>query len=84
MKARAEVLPPPRCPLQEKKMPVIRTKPIDDNMSEADLTAAANRIRQNIDWSRIPNLAEMFEHRPSVNVYWHELAGLLLQYLEKK
>jgi len=65
-------------------MPAIPTKPIDDHLSEADLTAAAERIRQRIDWTRVPNLASMFEKRPSINIYWHELVGLMLMYLENR
>lgn len=32
--------------------------------------------KETIDWSKYPKLAEMFEHRPLVNVYWHELRQL--------
>jgi hypothetical protein len=47
-------------------------------MSDADLTAAADRLRASVDWDRLPKLAEIFQHRPSVNVYWHELVALTL------
>jgi hypothetical protein len=30
-----------------------------------------------IDWSKYPKLARVFEHRPEINVYWHDLRGLL-------
>ena len=53
-------------------------------MTEASLTAAAEKIRATLDWERLPKLAAWFQHRPSNNVYWHELVGLVLQYLENK
>lgn len=55
---------------------------VDDHMSDGDLTAAAELLRANIDWSRLPKLAAIFEHRPSVNRYWHELVALTLTSLE--
>jgi hypothetical protein len=51
-------------------------------MSFDDLTHAADRIKESIDWSRLPKLAEIFQHRPSVNRYWHELVALTLTSLE--
>lgn len=57
-------------------------KRVDDFMSDEDLTAAAERIRKSVDWSRLPKLAAIFEHRPSVNIYWHELVALTLTSLE--
>lgn len=55
---------------------------VDDHMSDEDLTYAADRIKESIDWSRLPKLAEIFQHRPSVNRYWHELVALTLCSLE--
>ena len=45
-------------------------------------TAAAERIKNSVDWSKLPKLAAIFEHRPSVNRYWHELVALTLLSLE--
>jgi hypothetical protein len=59
------------------------SKRVDDFMSKEDLTAAAERLRASVDWSRLPKLAAIFEHRPSVNVYWHELVALTLTSLEQ-
>ena len=55
---------------------------VDQFMSNEDLTAAAERIRTTADWSKLPKLAAIFEHRPSVNRYWHELVALTLLSLE--
>jgi len=52
-------------------------------MSDDDLTAAADLLRANVEWSRFPKLAKIFEHRPSVNRYWHELVAITLVSLEK-
>jgi hypothetical protein len=57
-------------------------KRVDDFMSDDDLTAAADRLRASVDWERVPKLAAIFQHRPSVNVYWHELVALTLTSLE--
>jgi len=56
--------------------------PVDDHMSPAALTAAAERIKANVDWSRMPKLAAIFQHRPCVNRYWHELVAITLVSLE--
>ncbi len=55
---------------------------VDPFMSDDDLTAAAERIRSTVDWSKLPKLAAIFEHRPAVNRYWHELVALALFSLE--
>ena len=55
---------------------------VDQWMSDEDLTAAADLLKSSIDWSKLPKLAEIFEHRPSVNRYWHELVALTLTSLE--
>lgn len=55
---------------------------VDAFMSDADLTAAAEKIRASVDWARLPKLAEIFQHRPAVNRYWHELVALTLTSLE--
>ncbi len=55
---------------------------VDQFMSDADLTAAAERIRKSVDWSKLPKLAAIFEHRPPVNRYWHELVALTLLSLQ--
>ncbi len=55
---------------------------VDQYMSDEDLTAAADTIRANVDWSKLPKLAAIFEHRPSANRYWHELVVLTLLSLE--
>jgi len=55
---------------------------VDQFMSDADLASAAERIKRSIDWSRLPKLAAIFEHRPSVNRYWRELVALSLLSLE--
>jgi hypothetical protein len=55
---------------------------VDHHMSDDDLTAAAERIHSAVDWRCLPKLAEIFMHRPRVNRYWHELVGIVLQYLE--
>lgn len=55
---------------------------VDRYMSDEDLTAAAERIKASVDWSKLPKLAEMFQHRPAVNRYWHELVALTLCSLE--
>jgi len=55
---------------------------VDQFMSDADLTAAAEKIKSSVDWSKLPKLAAIFEHRPSVNRYWHELVALTLLSLE--
>lgn len=56
---------------------------VDQFMTAEDLTAAADRIKAGVDWSKLPKLAAMFEHRPSVNRYWHELVALTLLSLER-
>lgn len=56
---------------------------VDAFMSDADLTFAAETLRRKVDWSRIPKLAAIFEHRPSENRYWHELVALVLNHLER-
>ncbi len=55
---------------------------VDKFMSDEDLTAAAVLIQQSVDWSKLPKLAAIFEHRPAVNRYWHELVELTLCSLE--
>ncbi len=55
---------------------------VDKFMSDEDLTAAADRIKANVDWDSLPKLKEIFEHRPSKNRYWHELVKLTLVSLE--
>lgn len=55
---------------------------VDQFMSNEDLTAAAERIRKSVDWSKLPKLAAIFQHRPTVNRYWHELVALTLLSLE--
>jgi hypothetical protein len=30
-----------------------------------------------IDWAKYPKLAKVFEHRPTINVYWDDLRQLL-------
>lgn len=55
---------------------------VDQFMSDEDLTAAAERIKASVDWSRLPKLAAIFEARPTVNRYWHELVALTLLSLE--
>lgn len=51
-------------------------------MSREQLSYAAHRIQESVDWSQLPNLATIFEHRPTVNVYWHELVLLTIRALE--
>ncbi len=53
-------------------------------MSDDDLTAAAQRIRDSVDWSRLPKLAATFQHRPPENRYWHEIVALALFSLENE
>jgi hypothetical protein len=55
---------------------------VDQFMSDADLTAAAQLIIDSADWSRLPKLAAIFQYRPAVNRYWHELVALTLLSLE--
>lgn len=55
---------------------------VDQFMPEEELTAAAERIRAAVDWAKLPKLAAIFEHRPPVNRYWHELVALTLLSLE--
>jgi hypothetical protein len=55
---------------------------VDQFMSDEDLTWAANKIRDSVDWSKLPKLAAIFQHRPTVNRYWHELVALTLLSLE--
>lgn len=55
---------------------------VDRFMSDADLTAAAERIKRSVDWEKLPKLAAIFQHRPSINRYWHELVALTLLSLE--
>lgn len=56
---------------------------VDEFMSDTDLTVAAERIKDSIDWSKLPQLAEIFQHRPSTDRYWHELVALTLFSLEE-
>lgn len=56
---------------------------VDEFMSDEDLTAAAQLLRDSVNWERLPKLREIFEHRPVVNRYWHELVALTLVSLEK-
>jgi hypothetical protein len=52
-------------------------------MKEAESAAktmAANALKGRIDWNKYPKLADIFEHRSSVNVYWHELVTLLREH----
>lgn len=37
----------------------------------------ADQLKSSVDWKRYPKLAAIFEHRPSCNVYWHELIDLM-------
>ena len=55
---------------------------VDQFMSDDDLTAAAGRIRQSVDWSRLPRLRVIFKNRLSLDRYWHELVALTLTSLE--
>lgn len=32
-----------------------------------------------IDWSKYPKLANIFEHRPTENIYWDELRDLIAE-----
>ena len=50
-----------------------------DQMSEEELTAKAEEMRVALDWEKYPKLAAIFQHRPSVNVYWHELVKLMAE-----
>ena len=34
-------------------------------------------LRDRIDWSAFPKLADIFENRPPENVYWDELVRLM-------
>ncbi len=43
----------------------------------AALEEMAKAIKDNIPWDRYPKLAEVFRHRPHVNIYWLELAELM-------
>ena len=40
-------------------------------------TEDAAALRDVVDWKRFPKLAEIFEHRPPENVYWHELVAFI-------
>ncbi len=55
---------------------------VDPYMSDEDLTTAAARIKDKIDWTKFPKLAGIFEYRPPINRYWHELVALTLTSLE--
>jgi len=55
---------------------------VDRYMSDSDLSIAADHIKKSVDWSKLPKLAAIFENRPSVNRYWHELVALTLTSLE--
>lgn len=44
---------------------------------EKNLTDVAEAIRKSIEWAKYPNLSAIFQHRPSTNVYWHELVELM-------
>ena len=55
---------------------------VDPHMSDEDLTVAAARIKDSIDWTKFPKLAGIFEYRPPINRYWHELVALTLTSLE--
>lgn len=43
----------------------------------AALEEAARKIKDSIPWSRYRKLAEVFRHRPYVNIYWLELVDLM-------
>lgn len=34
-------------------------------------------LKRELDWNEYPNLRKVFEHRPAVNNYWHELVHLI-------
>ena len=51
-------------------------------MTDNDKTSAASLIKSRVDWSRYPKLADIFQRRPSVNIYWHELVEFCLFALE--
>lgn len=43
----------------------------------------ADLLKSRVDWEKYPKLRATFEHRPSVNVYWHELVDFVLFALEQ-
>jgi len=55
---------------------------VDQFMSDEDLTAASDLLLASTDWSRLPKLAAIFQSRPTMNRYWHELVALTLTSLE--
>lgn len=48
-----------------------------EDARRAAMTEAAQKLRSRIDWAKYPKLADIFQHRPPVNVYWHELAQMV-------
>jgi hypothetical protein len=55
-------------------------------MKEAESAAktmAANALKGRVNWNKYPKLAAIFEHRPTVNVYWHELVTLMRDELQE-
>ena len=55
---------------------------VDEFMSNEDLTAAAQKIRDSAPWERLPALATIFLKRPGTDRHWHELVALTLCSLE--
>lgn len=80
--ARREALQQPSVRIRVKDIAAIveglKTPRVRLLMSTDDLTGGAELIREAIDWSKLPKLREMFEHRPPVNRLWHELVMLVL------
>lgn len=55
---------------------------VDPHMSDEELTYAAEVVHRSVNWENLPKLADIFQHRPRQNRYWHELVAIVLSGLE--
>jgi hypothetical protein len=56
---------------------------VGEFMSDDDKTAAADLIKSRVNWEQFPRLRQIFEHRPSVNLTWHELVVFVIACLQE-